>query len=1625
MADRRVVVLAATLVTFLMVLSSMGLISGAAGARAPAHGPSSLATSTASAAIPGPATPYGTPPKLATPLANPSPHGASAPSSAPPSPLGINPAVVAAHRMIANHQLNPSTVFFPTQNPAITSSHPGALASLYSMGTPSPMGLSDIGTGSAGTYVYNSSSFESSITVNSFQDYNPGYAGFDAPPNYMTWQLNTVTVNTSYPGSTTGSFWIQNVVHFNGTAFQFENNIWNFSSPTSGMQTGTLLSYGGQIVPGVFYYVYGPSFTVQYPFTLDLFNNISTAGGHPNVYFNYSLSNTTTGPHSGSFDHVVFNGAVVPTAPPMFEVNGKKYAPITPAGPIFYDAELIFGGNGGGANAIITGLNGSATLSSWNKTAGAYQSVRSAYDYGVDTGETADGVAASYRGTTEYLSQGPSFINGLWNTSDGPLGVHASPGWINVDLHGLPNYGFVFGTNQSAYSYSRAVTQNYSYAPSLVTGETITHLPPPRAGDPYIFTGYANGYGQSNLTVSDNTSGSATFPSFVANTRSFDTPVYLSSDAQAIAFGASGVSGVTYSPTAHTLWINSTKAFVGKPFYQISDFRFPNFMLFAADNLTVNVSLNHFIQDPSSFAYYKYNSYRGPPTYTDYAYLSQGYYFNYGSGKFSIANTSVIGSVGLYTALLGSFIALPAVEFWQTSGSQASGITTAGGSFGVDVENSTFATLRNIDGQSGANAIAVLGSGFVSATNISANGTLPAIGLAPPVPTWGAAINDSGFVVINGLTATNNSLWIEATNVVYLTVENASAANDVQANFGPSGAFGFLGFFSNGVGLTLHNIQLANSTGFLGAAVDIEHFLGTTLTNISVTGVNPAGLAPNVTGTSILGIVIDGFGNVSEFVNVSHLSSSYGAAGVLGIRILNVTVQEVAAGPGSSGALFEAVVNITEWNLSAGALGAIGTFVFSALNVAIWNVTSGSGSLGAYVALATNFNGWNFNGTSPSLGAAYFTNHEFVGVIPNAVVGASGNTNELIYNVAALNYAFGVQDNGSTNELIRNVTAWNGGTGVALNGNSAATVASVFAYGNQFGATFAATTSVVVTSSTFEGSSSFGVSVTGGSSFLAYGNNFVANNGASTAGAYSASHVQASVTSSTGPSFTFGAIGNYWSDWPGAGAYIINSVLSDTAPFVLVISNWLEFNETGLPASLAWGFTLDTIPYTTSAPLVYIPSWTLAHASLGFVVNPPAGWTPTPASGTVTYTGANQTTTISFARAHFTVAFQATGLPSGTTWSVTFNGTTMQDTTSGGTGTISYSVFAGSYTYTVGAVANYNAAPSNGTVAVTTSNVNVAIVFTHVPVQYAVTFTETGLPSGTNWSVTLGSGVLSSTGTTIAFSELNGTYSYTVGTVAGYTATPRVGTVTVSGLAQNVGVSWSLTPPTTYAVTFTETGLPTGTNWTVTLGGVTHYSTTASIVFNEPNGTYTYSIPTVAGYAPGTAGANVMVAGMGSTVSVAFAAVPPAKYTLTFTESGLPSGTVWSVTIGGVIHSSNTTTITFLEVNGTYPYTVGTVTGYTFSPSSGSVVVLGSTPAAVAVSFAPSSGGSSPAGGLTNLDWLIIGIVIALIVVGLIVALARRGGRAPPATTTTETTTETTTTAPAPWSEETPPPGAN
>jgi hypothetical protein len=350
----------------------------------------------------------------------------------------------------------------------------------------------------------------------------------------------------------------------------------------------------------------------------------------------------------------------------------------------------------------------------------------------------------------------------------------------------------------------------------------------------------------------------------------------------------------------------------------------------------------------------------------------------------------------------------------------------------------------------------------------------------------------------------------------------------------------------------------------------------------------------------------------------------------------------------------------------------------------------------------------------------------------------------------------------------------------------------------------------------------------------------------------------------------------------------------------------------------------------------------------------------------------------------YPVTFTESGLPSATSWSVTFGGVQGSSTTT----TIGFNVVNGNYTFTV-SVVGYIATPSAGYLVVNGAAAGKTIVCTTAATgTFGVTFTESGLPSGTSWSVTLNGALNSSTTTTIGFKEAGGTYSYTTGVVSNYTASPPTGSVTVNGAAASQTISFTAGPAGTFGVTFTESGLASGTSWSVWLGGAPNSSTAATIGFSVVNGNYTFTV-TVVGYIATPAAGYLVVNGAAASQTITFKAAAPGTFSVTFTESGLPSGTSWSVTYNGVLNSSTTATVGFTVASGNYTYSVGTVANYSASPSTGYLVVNGAA-ASQTITFTSTSSSSS---GIPAWEWAVVAVVVvaAAVAIGTAIALRARG----------------------------------
>jgi hypothetical protein len=367
---------------------------------------------------------------------------------------------------------------------------------------------------------------------------------------------------------------------------------------------------------------------------------------------------------------------------------------------------------------------------------------------------------------------------------------------------------------------------------------------------------------------------------------------------------------------------------------------------------------------------------------------------------------------------------------------------------------------------------------------------------------------------------------------------------------------------------------------------------------------------------------------------------------------------------------------------------------------------------------------------------------------------------------------------------------------------------------------------------------------------------------------------------------------------------------------------------------------------------------------------------------------------VTFVLAPYTINFAENGLPSGTYFQVDLGGP--YPVNRSGISTVPFSVPDGTYPYAVPAVSGYTSIPSVGNVTVAGTNVSVSITFAPVGggETYPVTFTEAGLPNGTGWTVDLGGLDHTSTGDSISFAEPNGSYSFAISSADQWTPDPSEGSLLIAGTAFYTGVLFGPAPAaTSYPLTFTESGLSSGTSWSVSLTGAanaTNASTSQTVAFWETNGTYQITIPDAAGEMA-NATSRVTVAGAPVFVNVSFV---PIRYVVSIVETGLPAAAIWAVKMynssGGVPASaaSTETEIDFLLPNGSYNLAVIGPAGYHVTLSQTAVNISGANPAAITAAFTinPPSGSAA-----ASLPLSTIGMVLAVSLGGgLVVGWAGR-----------------------------------
>lgn len=309
-------------------------------------------------------------------------------------------------------------------NPTTTSNGMTVDPSSFYSSEPAPMGIADYGLGSqflggyTSSYYYFTPSFLGTVSLNNLTAVDISNS------QSVTFQLNVVMYFVN--GGQQYSYWIQDVAHLNTSTnvAYFEDNVWNYSSPSTYLMYSSSISGGGVVMnlsaSQSFYYDYasnslpGNDVVLNYPSNIQMMvNSTITQSGLPGVSFMYNDGHGWV-----TYDNVVFPFATSMTADDGFVVDGQVNTPSSN----FYDAELILGGNGGGSSTQVISSDVNLTLQYWNGN--NFQITPGAFNYGSNTAETVSNVVSnSYYFTSdgslfEEMTAGSGTLGQMYNPSN-------------------------------------------------------------------------------------------------------------------------------------------------------------------------------------------------------------------------------------------------------------------------------------------------------------------------------------------------------------------------------------------------------------------------------------------------------------------------------------------------------------------------------------------------------------------------------------------------------------------------------------------------------------------------------------------------------------------------------------------------------------------------------------------------------------------------------------------------------------------------------------------------------------------------------------------------------------------------------------------------------------------------------------------------------------------------------------------------------------------------------------------------------------------------------------------------------------------------------------------------------
>ncbi|BBE41758.1 Thermopsin precursor [Conexivisphaera calida] len=351
----------------------------------------------------------------------------------------------------------------------------------YHSSLPAPIGIADYGVlNSSGVLHPYRIIYEEAIgtaTIYSLGAYNPSPPSGISPYG-ASLQLNVVLqVNT-----TSGDFvyWLQDVPGFwtNNETMYVSDNIWNMTSSPSYMANGTVTGNGAVYTWGNGeYYEYSTNtFTYSYPLGIRLAIAYSYSSSGVIVRFGYQVG----GGQLVWYDAATIHEQGVTSAYLLVDGYG-----MTPSGN-YYDAELVFGGEGNGEQTHFTRMN-STLLMEYVLPNGSVVYPPALYGFGSNTAETADDLSAVLANGYPAVVVGSGNFAPLWYSVSAPsfsAAMAVRPGEVDAGMEIPVQFASSISNGVAPYTYYFYLNGSLAY--NITTYHTqyngTVYLPPAAAG---------------------------------------------------------------------------------------------------------------------------------------------------------------------------------------------------------------------------------------------------------------------------------------------------------------------------------------------------------------------------------------------------------------------------------------------------------------------------------------------------------------------------------------------------------------------------------------------------------------------------------------------------------------------------------------------------------------------------------------------------------------------------------------------------------------------------------------------------------------------------------------------------------------------------------------------------------------------------------------------------------------------------------------------------------------------------------------------------------------------------------------------------------------------------------------